>query len=132
MKTILDETEYIFWITAAARLEFKGFRLELAQTGSDDARIYRKVIVEFDNVLFVQAFNEFARKLDDDESRESHVLARHSDSALKRWVKEYTVLFDTDANEESVEHYSIMAADNIYHVLSDTEPRVREDDTAQP
>jgi succinate dehydrogenase flavin-adding protein (antitoxin of CptAB toxin-antitoxin module) len=150
MKTLLDKVDYIFWFPESATLKDGVFRLVLLQAALPEMleeqpsklkRLFKKgrkagarelcekrVVVEFDNVLFMQAFNEFARNLDDDDSREPHILARHSDSALVRWLKEYTVLFVTDANEEDVRHYSVLTADDIYHVVTDKEPTVYEEE----
>jgi len=154
MKTILDDTEYIYWFPESASIQGGTFRLVLLEApkvaAQDRARSLmarmlkgadiidvikdhkRKIIVEFEHVLFTQAFNEFARNLDNGDSREPHILGRHSDSALKKWVKEYTVLFDTDAKEDEITHWSVLTTNNIYHVLTDKEPKVYEERDAQP
>jgi hypothetical protein len=132
MRTILDELDYTAWATNAATIGFRSFRLELAAPNPDGAAESRNVVVEFDRALFVQALNEFACDLVHTEAREPHILARQTGGALIRWAREHTTLLDTDADERLVVHYSIHAADNVYHVLSDKEPRVYENRDAQP
>lgn len=152
METILDDTRYYEWFSESATLEGRTFRLVLLEspvgplldkepdpTGGHPGPVIidvllhhkRRVVIEFENVRYLQVFDEFARWLDDDESREPHILARHSTSALKEWVKQYTILLEM-CDEAAVTHYSVMATDNIYHVMTDKEPRVFEEKKPDP
>lgn len=137
MKTVLDNAlgGYAGWCTESACIEYREFRLKLRRAnenpGQSKGPCPASVEIHFESAALVQAFDEFARNETEDETGEPHVLARHTDSLLMSWVKEYTLLFSTAHLEEEVVHYSISASDNIYHVLADKPPKLIYDESDQ-
>jgi len=121
MKSVLDNLRYTDWYTDSTNIEFNAFSL-IVRTG--DSLPLQKFKITFKRSVYIGAFNEFARNLDA-EDRKDHIIHRHQNSALMKWIEDYTIIFATEIKKEEAKHFSILLSDNIYHVVSFEPPTIQ-------
>ena len=143
MKSVLDSKIHYYWFSEQAVLRDGQVWLTLvefeAAKKSENVEILghtfenlhrfepaidgRRVIVHFADVLCFHVFDEFVRlENHHGEEREPDVLALHKHSTLIAWLKENTVLYGTTSGE--LLHYSVLTANEYYHVITREEPSV--------
>ena len=145
MNTLLDDTAAWLWFPESAEYKDKELRLVLVEGAVSKETVQveilpgttmeglnpltvpagtRRILVRFDDVKLLHVFDEVAHKAHPGESRENGVVARHHNSALLRWLTEYTKLVEQTPGE--LLHYSVETAEDFYHVVTRTHPTVSE------
>jgi hypothetical protein len=84
----------------------------------------RTVLVHFTDVKVLHVLGEAAYRELPGELREKGVVAKHENSALLKFVAEFTLVNETTPGK--LFHYSVATADDYYHVITRAHPQVSE------
>lgn len=145
MHSLLDSCTYYYWVAEEAILKDgilrillresvvvdKAENIEITPSHSISAhRIEqmtdgRQVLIEFYDVVCLHVFDENARVENyNGEVREKEIIALHNNSTLLAWLKLSTILNIVTPGE--LFHYSVLTANEYYHVITRNAPSVRE------
>jgi len=119
MKPILDESLFHHWIPEEAKLVGGRFDLVLSESTTIGDR---RFLVTCEGVSLLHVLDECAWDLCPPETREKAIVALHSESHLFEWARKQSKI--TERSLVPLSHYSVLTAENIYHFITSSIPRV--------
>ncbi|TQV88296.1 hypothetical protein [Aliikangiella coralliicola] len=78
--------------------------------------------VYFDDVVFIQVFDECANKGQDDEFRDEGVIGQYKSSSLLSYIKSETLIMDITPGE--LLHFEVRTGEDWFHVVTREEPSI--------